>query len=63
MINETDADIVRGDFHCPRCGGLMEENRPEEDKHLVINKHLTVRLKCPCGHYEDRVMNKLDFLN
>lgn len=61
MIGETTNDIVKGEFHCPRCGGRMNEKRPKVDKRLVRNKERTVRLSCPCGYYEDRVLDSDDF--
>ena len=63
MMYEDINDIVKGEFHCPRCGGLMNEKRPKGDKFLVRNKDRTVRLQCPCGYYEDRVLDPDDFIN
>jgi len=54
-------DIVKGDFRCLRCGGILKEKRPKLDKHLVCQKEFTVRFWCPCGYYEDRVMKIEDF--
>lgn len=55
------SDVVKQEFKCIRCGGLMIEKRPKEDKFIINNKNRIVRLLCPCGHYEDRVMNLEDF--
>jgi uncharacterized C2H2 Zn-finger protein len=56
-------DVVKGEYHCPRCGGMLKEKRPTDDKFLVRNKDKTIRLKCPCGYYEDRVVDDEDFLS
>lgn len=53
---EIIEDIITGEQHCPKCGYLMREIRPRNDKHLVIKKEHTVRFLCPCGYYEDRVI-------
>lgn len=57
-----EEDIIKGDFYCPRCGELLREKRPLKDKFIVRNKDRTVRLSCRCGYYEDRVVNKEDFI-
>lgn len=56
MINETEKDILEGKFHCPRCGCVMTIKSPNKDKRLVRFKESTLRLKCSCGHYEDRLI-------
>jgi hypothetical protein len=63
MMYEDITDIVKGNFHCPRCGGLMREKRPNADKFLVRNREKTVRLSCLCGYYEDRVLSPEDFMD
>lgn len=50
-------DIIKGEFYCIRCGGLMSEKRPVNDKFLVVNKNKIVRLQCKCGYYEDKVID------
>ena len=63
MPIDSENNVVKGDFYCPRCKGKMIEKRPTNDKRVVVNKNHTVRLKCPCGYYEDRVMESSDFLD
>lgn len=61
VISETNEDVIKGDFHCPRCGAVMKEKKPK-DRFVVRNKERTVRLYCPCGYIEDRVINPEDFI-
>jgi len=56
MMYEGIEDIINGDYHCPRCGMIMREIKPKDDILLVNNKEYTVRLLCPCGHYEDKIV-------
>jgi hypothetical protein len=60
---QSDDNIIKGEFHCPLCGGLLIEKKPKLDTRLVRNKELTVRLLCQCGFYEDKVVNPDDFLH
>lgn len=54
---------MRGDYFCPRCRSKMIEKRPKKDRFLVRNRELSVRLICSCGYYEDRVLERGDFLD
>jgi hypothetical protein len=54
-------DIIIQEFRCLRCGSIMIEQIPKEDKHLVRDKEKIVRLHCPCGYYEDRIVKPEDF--
>ncbi|TRO54807.1 hypothetical protein E2P64_08365 [Candidatus Bathyarchaeota archaeon] len=60
MIDETIDDVIKGDYHCPRCGLVMKEKKPK-DRHIVRDKDRTVRLFCVCGHLRDIVVNPEDF--
>jgi RNase P subunit RPR2 len=59
-VNNEPADIIEGEFFCPRCNSQLGEKRPN-DRHVVRNKELTVRLNCKCGYYRDITVNKKDF--
>ena len=60
MIAENLDDIIKGDYHCPRCGQLLREKKPK-DRFIIRNKDTTIRLSCVCGYYEDRIIKPEDF--
>jgi hypothetical protein len=63
MVEPRVDNIIKGDFYCPRCGELMREKRPKNDKFLIRHREKTVRLSCLCGYYQDRIVSKEDFLD
>lgn len=52
-------DIVKEEYYCPRCGSLLKEKLPTNDKYLIVNKEHTLRLFCPCGYYRDEIIKDI----
>lgn len=56
-------DILKKEFRCLRCGGILKEKRPLNDKFLFKDINRTIRLFCPCGYYRDEIAPLEDFRN